>query len=166
MDKDLIKTKLAQIASSIKPFDRPKMTFEIKKLFSSLFFDKYEVYSNKMGENKWDLVTDEKEFLFDLIVVEETDSDKEKIRFVNKTVLTLETEFEQIFKSVIYDFQKLLVANSDIKVIAFRCHSNDLHEYLDYMKKNIKVYKPLHGEYYFVSYLNDKLEFSFGEICN
>ena len=164
--KYTIGQQLKESEDSFKTFGRTERTELIKRLFACFFKDtNYSVYANKMGdESKWHLITDEQEWLFDLIIVDTEESEFENIPFITKTVLSLESELEGNIKAVIDDFQKLLIANSDYKVMVFNCHSTELKSLTSYMETNIKNYKKANGIFYLVSFLNDLCTFELIEI--
>ena len=164
IDIQILQSGLKSISDKYQKFDRGQVTLEIKQLFAAIFIKEYDVYANKMGENKWDYVTDVKEYLYDLIVVKEDKSEIENVPYICKTILALESELDNGFKSVMDDFQKLLISNSDYKVMIFKCHSTELTDYLSYMEKNLNHYAAANGTFYLISYLNDKLIFEIKQI--
>ncbi len=69
IDIKSLETSLKNISDKYQKFDRGQVTLEIKQLFATLFIKEYDVYANNMGETIWDYLTDVKEYLYDLIVV-------------------------------------------------------------------------------------------------
>ena len=104
-------------------------------------------------------------YLFDAIVVETKKFDY-KFDYFTRTILTLESELSgTTLKDIVDDFQKLLVSNSEYKVMVFKCHSSEFDEWTKFLKDNINIYyKPKIGIYYLVAYLTDKLKFEILEL--
>ena len=161
-----IEEKLSKL--SIDVYNRTKITLDIKRLFAEFFCkpnteNVYSISANKMGEGKekWDYIDYDQEFMFDLTVVEEEMSGIKGVPpYIIKTILSLESELDGNLKLVIDDFQKLLLSNSEFKVMVFKCHSNEFEQWTNYMKKNIDKYKNTNGTFFLIGFLNDKNKFN------
>jgi hypothetical protein len=163
LDNFLSKEK---IENALKLLNGDIDTPTIKRTFASFFKGtNYDVYTIIQGYDDTEgLLTQSTEWLYDLIVTQEVESEIHGESFLTDSILVLESEISDNFKGVMYDFQKLLISNSLFKVIVFRYHSTELDLYIDYMKRNIKSYKSANGKFFLIGYLNDGGQYSVSEV--
>lgn len=160
LNQSAIEVKLDQIINANPNFNKEKFTVEIKHKFASLFESTaFGVYANKVGKDPQKYFSWTQEYLYDLTVFEEKQSPRSEVDFLVKTILVLESEWSGIFKGVMDDFQKLLVANAMNKVMVFKCHSSEFHDYAGFMLQNINEYNGGTGKYFLIAYLNDQHKF-------
>jgi len=160
LDLPSIEVRLNQVIDANVSFNSEKFTVEIKHKFASLFESTdFSVYANRIGDDPFRYFSYEQEYLYDLTVFEEKQSSRAGIDFVTRTILVLESEWSTSFKSIIDDFQKLLIANALNKVLIFRCHSTDLENYIGFMEQNIKEYLGGTGNYFLIAYMTDMHKF-------
>lgn len=146
--------KLAKGLISIKAKDS-KWTLGIKKFFAKKFANTGNfIYASGLPERH---NTENLEYLYDLTILQQNASNNATIKdpFVNKTILVLESEWGNQ-KEIIYDFQKLLMSNSEYKVMVFqdyKLEDNNKDLVFNYMKENINKYRGINGIFILVCYL-------------
>jgi hypothetical protein len=156
-----IEEKLNDIKNRWPVTNRGMITLEIKMLFARLG-QSFGVYANRMGENKWEYVTDEKEYLYDLLVLQEDenpivgDAKTPLPSFIRRAILAVECEFSQGLRHAVYDFQKLLISNADFKVFVCKCHSTQIKQHVEFFETNLNIYENLNGRFFlFITVTND-----------
>lgn len=99
----------------------------------------------------------EPEWLYDMVWYNEEGSG-ENARLIN-VPLVLESEWNLHFNFIKYDFEKLLVANSPLKVMICQCSEETKQERLDYFKDAIGKYQHRAGdERYLIALLDYETE--------
>jgi hypothetical protein len=137
---------------------------DLSKSIKLLFAKQYEgnnvfCYANGVGEHDYSIINADSEFIFDLIVVEESpfgNSSLPNVHFIKKTLLALESELDGNLQAVLEDFQKLLIANSQEKVIIFRCHSTEFDSWSGCLEEHLNNYESEKKEtYHIIAKIND-----------
>ena len=79
--------------------------------------------------------TYEKEWLYDLIWY------KEEEGFLKSVPLVVESEWDRSYKGIQYDFEKLLVARAEYKIMIFQATGDIKTEYFKKMKHGIDLFQ-------------------------
>jgi hypothetical protein len=120
-------------------------TYRIKELLAELG-DKLDYSVSVGGLEKF-----EREWLYDLVWYTENDE-----HFLNHVPLVMECEWGRSLKHVKYDFEKLLIANSDHRLMICQAKPNQFDEFRSYFYEAIKAYPNLQkGSRFLIAILDD-----------
>jgi hypothetical protein len=100
-------------------------------------------------------------WLYDLIWYRNNDKNQ-----LEEVFLVLESEWSLEFKNIKYDFEKLLVANAEYKIIIFQSKAEDtLHGIFSDLEDGIRAYKyPSYGTYILAGISWEKFSFEIKKI--
>ena len=159
MNIDALKEKIKNVFVEIGP----KIHTKTSKFSTATIFSKLEKMTYEM-ENYIPYYTGNDEFLVDFCIREEENGKFKKIP------LACECEWNLGFKSIQYDFEKLLVLNTDLKVMIF--NSADKNKAEKDMKKLCSIISDFDskscGKFIFFSFIDKEASeqigyFLFGE---
>jgi len=134
---------------------------ELVKLGHNL---KYKVYANGLSDENIGNGFVNKEWLFDLIWYKEK---KDTDYILTELLLAMECEWEGIrngdlkkikYGAVKYDFQKLVVSNSKLKLLVFKANCTDLDKLSKYFINAIRSFENTQTEstFIFISFDNSR----------
>lgn len=155
--------KIKENFFSIKYKQRSNRTRVIKSELVKLGHDlNYKVYANGLSDVNIGNGFVNKEWLFDLIWYKEK---KNTDYILTELLLAMECEWEGIrnddlkkikFGAVKYDFQKLVVSNSKLKLLVFKANCTDLDKLTEYFINAIRSFENIQTEstFIFISFDN------------
>lgn len=163
-----METIISEILASLKIFEESHSgkikgntawTLGIKEVFAKVGKSKgYEVCCSGFPgvyDNEW---------LYDLIWYKD-DSTKNDVYKpgLMEIPLVLESEWDLDFKEIKYDFEKLLLSNSKLKVMICQCHKSNLGKLKEYFSQAVDRFSRRHSdELFLVSILDCDDEVFFG----
>lgn len=131
--------------------------------------DSIKDFIGRLGEDKGFKIcasTDDKlydsEWLYDLVWYKENEEG-----FIIEVPLVVESEWKKdLIKDIKFDFEKLLLAKSQLKLMICNCEEDDQESYISYFQKAINICPMvIEGEEFLIAILNlvsgDADEFSF-----
>ncbi|MBT3799662.1 MAG: hypothetical protein HOG05_00780 [Bacteroidetes bacterium] len=83
-----------------------------------------------------------------------------------ETPLIVESEWNSKIEEIKYDFEKLLVARADYKVMIFQGSTTNIPNIISQLKQEVNVFKATipQDRYLFIAYNMDKGEFEFDQL--
>lgn len=98
----------------------------------------------------------EGEWLFDMVWYEE-DEDKRLARLP----LAMESEWSKNYGAIKYDFEKLLVARAECKLMICQCNPDDTELLFSLLQEAVSAFKGSKGERYLIAILDSSTEQAF-----
>lgn len=80
------------------------------------------------------------EWLYDMVWYKE-ETTEDEIKYLTEVPLVMESEWNLHFNHIKYDFEKLLLANANLKLFVCYVHSDLRQHRLNYFEKAVKNYK-------------------------
>ncbi|MFL9836137.1 hypothetical protein ABS768_01425 [Flavobacterium sp. ST-75] len=126
-------------------------TYRIKQLISGLG----ETYGYQVCTSGFDGYS--REWLYDLVWFKSNAENS-----LQTVPLVMECEWNRNFKEIKYDFEKLLLSNSDYRLMICQTNTNNLFELKSYFKNAVQGYELLkQGDRFLVAILDDLISGDF-----
>lgn len=93
---------------------------------------------------------------FDMVWYEE-DEDKR----LDRLPLAMESEWSKNYGEIKYDFEKLLVARAECKLMICQCHPDDTELLISLLQEAVSAFKAAKGDRYLIAVLDSSTEEAF-----